>query len=64
MWWSRTSSRRAGSPSGGSRFSDGAGEIVTLPSTRVEITLDEVPGGTRVRVVEQPAFSRSLVDGG
>jgi uncharacterized protein YndB with AHSA1/START domain len=33
-----------------------AGEIVTLPSTRVEITLDEVPGGTRVRVVEQPAF--------
>ena len=34
-----------------------AGEIVTVPSTRVEITLDEVPGGTRVRVVEQPAFS-------
>ena len=34
-----------------------AGEIVTLPSTRVEILLDEVPGGTRVRVVEQPAFS-------
>jgi hypothetical protein len=28
-----------------------------VPSTRVEITLDEVPGGTRVRVVEQPAFS-------
>ena len=35
-----------------------AGEIVTVPSTRVEILLDEVPGGTRVRVVEQPAFSR------
>jgi uncharacterized protein YndB with AHSA1/START domain len=34
-----------------------AGEIATLPSTRVEILLDEVPGGTRVRVVEQPAFS-------
>jgi len=35
----------------------GTGEIEALPSTRVEITLDEVPGGTRVRVVEQPAFS-------
>ena len=35
----------------------GTGEIVILPSTRVEITLDEVSGGTRVRVVEQPAFS-------
>jgi uncharacterized protein YndB with AHSA1/START domain len=34
-----------------------AGEVITLPSTRVEIILDEVPGGTRVRVVEQPAFS-------
>ena len=34
-----------------------AGEVVTLPSTRVEILLDEVLGGTRVRVVEQPAFS-------
>jgi uncharacterized protein YndB with AHSA1/START domain len=33
------------------------GEVVALPSTRVLITLDEVPGGTRVRVVEQPAFS-------
>ena len=33
------------------------GEVVTLPSTRVEITLDEVPEGTRVRVVEQAAFS-------
>ncbi len=33
-----------------------AGEIATVPSTRVEITLDEVPDGTRVRVVEQPAF--------
>jgi uncharacterized protein YndB with AHSA1/START domain len=37
------------------RMPDGA--VVTLPSTRVEITLDEVPGGTRVRVVERPAFS-------
>ena len=34
-----------------------AGEIVALPSTRVEITLDDVAGGTRVRVVERPAFS-------
>jgi len=33
------------------------GDVVALPSTRVLITLDEVPGGTRVRVVEQPAFS-------
>jgi uncharacterized protein YndB with AHSA1/START domain len=33
------------------------GEIVTLPSTRVEITLDEVFEGTRVRVVEHRAFS-------
>jgi uncharacterized protein YndB with AHSA1/START domain len=32
------------------------GEIVTVPSTRVEITLVEVSDGTRVRVVEQPAF--------
>jgi uncharacterized protein YndB with AHSA1/START domain len=30
------------------------GDIVVLPSTRVEITLDEVDGGTRVRVVERP----------
>ena len=29
------------------------GDIVMLPSTRVEITLDEVEGGTRVRVVER-----------
>ena len=36
------------------------GEILTLPSTRVEITLDEVAGGTRVRVVEQPAFALGL----
>ena len=34
-----------------------AGDIVTLPSTRVEITLDEVADGTRVRVVEREAFS-------
>jgi uncharacterized protein YndB with AHSA1/START domain len=33
------------------------GEVVTLPSTRVEITLDEIPEGTRVRVVEHAAFS-------
>jgi uncharacterized protein YndB with AHSA1/START domain len=33
------------------------GESVTVPSTRVEITLDEVSEGTRVRVVEQPAFA-------
>jgi uncharacterized protein YndB with AHSA1/START domain len=35
------------------------GDMVTMPSTRVEITLDEVPEGTRVRVVEQPAFART-----
>ena len=35
----------------------GANEIVTLPSTRVDITLEQVPEGTRVRVREQPAFS-------
>jgi len=29
------------------------GDIVMLPSTRVEITLDEVEDGTRVRVVER-----------
>jgi len=33
------------------------GAMVTLRSTRVEITLDEVPGGTRVRVVEREPFS-------
>jgi len=33
------------------------GEAVSVPSTRVEITLEAVPEGTRVRVVEQPAFS-------
>jgi len=38
-----------------------AGEIVTLPSTRVAITLDEVSEGTRVRVVEQEAFSLSAM---
>lgn len=31
-----------------------AGDVVSLPSTRVEITLDAVPEGTRVRVIEQP----------
>ena len=30
-----------------------SGEIVMVPSTRVEITLDEVEDGTRVRVVER-----------
>ena len=35
----------------------GANEIVTLPSTRVDITLEEVPRGTRLRVRERPAFS-------
>ena len=35
----------------------GANDIVTLPSTRVEITLEEVPEGTRVRVLERPVFS-------
>ena len=34
-----------------------AGEIRPVPSTRVEITLDEVADGTRVRVVEREAFS-------
>src|SRR5262245_3612371 len=34
-----------------------AGAVVTRPATRVEITLDAVPGGTRVRVVERPAFA-------
>jgi uncharacterized protein YndB with AHSA1/START domain len=34
------------------------GEVVTVPSTRVEITLEPVPEGTRVRVVEGPAFAR------
>jgi len=33
------------------------GHTVTTPSTRVEITLDAVPAGTRVRVVERRAFS-------
>ncbi len=37
------------------RTADGA--IVTVPSTRVEITLDEVADGTRVRVVEREAFA-------
>jgi len=33
------------------------GDLVRLPSTRVDITLDAVPEGTRVRVVEQTIFS-------
>ena len=33
------------------------GEAVRVPSTRVEITLEPVEDGTRVRVLEQPAFS-------
>jgi len=35
----------------------GAGTMVTLPSTRVEITLEEVGEGTRVRVIEREPFS-------
>ena len=35
----------------------GANEVVPLPATRVEITLEEVPEGTRLRVLERPAFS-------
>ena len=33
------------------------GEAVSVPATRVEITLEAVPEGTRVRVLEQPAFT-------
>jgi uncharacterized protein YndB with AHSA1/START domain len=33
-------------------------DVEAIPSTRVEITLDEVAEGTRVRVVEQAAFAR------
>ena len=33
------------------------GEAVSVPATRVEITLEAVPEGTRVRVLEQPAFA-------
>jgi|SRR5215468_10020164 len=36
------------------------GGVVPLPSTRVLITLDEVPGGTRVRVVEAPASRAAM----
>jgi uncharacterized protein YndB with AHSA1/START domain len=44
-----------------------ARDVEAIPSTRVEITLDEVAEGTRVRVVEQAAFAvrataRSAVD--
>ena len=34
-----------------------ANEIVTVPSTRVDITLEQVAEGTRLRVREHPAFS-------
>ncbi len=34
------------------------GEVEPVPSTRVAITLDEITEGTRVRVVEEPAFVR------
>src|SRR5262249_14353161 len=34
-----------------------ANEIVTLPATRVDITLEQVAEGTRLRVREHPAFS-------
>jgi uncharacterized protein YndB with AHSA1/START domain len=40
------------------------GDTVTLPATRVEITLDPVPEGTRVRVVERPAFAMRTTLGG
>jgi uncharacterized protein YndB with AHSA1/START domain len=40
------------------------GGVVALPSTRVEITLDAVAGGTRVRVVERPAFSAGTIRAG
>jgi uncharacterized protein YndB with AHSA1/START domain len=33
------------------------GDVEVIPSTRVEITLDEVAEGTRVRVVEHSAFA-------
>ena len=33
-------------------------DVEAIPSTRVEITLDEVAEGTRVRVVEQAAVAR------
>ena len=42
----------------------GAGMVVTLPSTRVEITLEEVPEGTRVRVIERELFSLRAGRGG
>jgi len=32
------------------------GEVTPVPASRVEIALDPVPGGTRIRVVERPAF--------
>ena len=34
-----------------------ANEIVTVPSTRVDITLEQVAEGTQLRVREHPAFS-------
>jgi uncharacterized protein YndB with AHSA1/START domain len=34
----------------------GEGEVVPMPASRVEIELDAVPEGTRIRVVERPAF--------
>jgi len=33
------------------------GDVVAVPATRVEILLDPVPDGTRVRVIEQAVFS-------
>jgi uncharacterized protein YndB with AHSA1/START domain len=35
------------------------GDVVPVPSSRVEIELDAVPEGTRIRVVERPAFGAS-----
>ena len=40
------------------------GGVVALPSTRVEITLEAVVGGTRVQVLEQPAFSAGTIRAG
>ena len=32
------------------------GDVAAMPASRVEITLEPTPGGTRVRGVERPAF--------
>lgn len=38
-------------------------DVEAIPSTRVEITLDEVAEGTRVRVIEQAAFAARATAG-